>query len=535
MITSSLDHNISSANPSIKDKYVQKNIDFFGENVYSEKKKVSLLDIFFDNCKEKILFLLFVAALLSLCISFYKSYFLNKYYTWIEGASILMAIFIIIVSGTVCEYTQALLFEKINAKKREKLVKIVKKSDYDTKNIDEIIVGDVIYFEAGDAIPADCYLLSADSINCDESMITGESSCVEKNKADPFLIGGSHVIEGTGTAVVLCVGKNSVKGQIIKSIEGVNKTTPLQKKVAALGERLSLYAISITVVLFTANILKILLGSEHLTVDNIILNVIEAVSIAVMAVPEGLGMSITLSLSFGTKRMLKDNNLVRDIASCEVMNNVNYLCIDKTGTLTQNEMFIKSIFYDNEEINIKKMKYTGRISPEILAKIKSSTNFNYFAKNAILNSSAFENSDGIFVGSRIEIGLLKFLETMKIDYKKMRHDSIIIQKRPFNSGDKYMATCVESEEKIVFLFKGAPEKIINKCRYSFENNEVRAFDKDKITEFLKKSNQKCQRTLAFAFLEIPRGEYDNYIVKKDFTSYKNYNAGQVIEKEKLLD
>ncbi|KAG0437225.1 Calcium-transporting ATPase PAT1 [Dictyocoela muelleri] len=533
MVTDSLHNNILDF--STKERYIEENVNFFGKNVYSGQQKISIFKIFIKNCKDKILFLLFIAAIISLCISVYKRYSLNEYYTWIESLSILIAILIIITAGTVCEYTQERLFQKLNVKKEERSVKVIENSIYDTKNIDEIIVGDIVYMEPGDAVPADCYLLSENPVYCNESMITGEVRGIEKNYNNPFLIGGSYLIEGTATAVVLCVGKNSIKGEIIKNVENIPKTTPLQQKVGRLGEKLTIVAIMVSFFLFISNILKIILSGKKLTFDNILLTLIEAISISAMAVPEGLGISITLALSFGTKRMLKDKNLVRNISSCEVMNNVNYLCTDKTGTLTLNEMTIKNMLMDGQEIKIKTMKYTGRISPDVLSKIKSLPNFRYFLKNVALNSSAFENSDGAFIGSRTESGLLKFLKILKIDYQKIRRESVIIQKRPFNSKDKYMATCIELEDKIIFLFKGAPEIIVEKCKYIYENGEIKDFEKNKVDDFINKCNQKCQRIIAFAFFEVPKSEYDNYIMKKGFSNYKNYNKFPEIEKERLLD
>lgn len=485
-------------NVNIKSENVYRiyNQYFYGKNEYEDRKFKSFWKILYDNSQDKILFLLFLVSIISLGAGIYKMIFQNENYAWIEGFSILIAVFIIIIAGAICEYSQQNLFKKLEFQKTKKIVKILKNGTLDTINIDQLIVGDVIFLEPGDMVPADCLILKNESIFCDESMISGESEGIEKSENDQVLISGSHVIEGTGYAVVLCVGNNSMKGKILEKMKVKSKQTPLQEKIDKLANRLSIIAIIITISLFILNMLKIFFSTQEITSDIVIESMIEAISIAVMTIPEGLAMSITLALSFATRRMLKDNNLVRSITACEVMNSVNYLCIDKTGTLTQNKLEIKRIFAEGTEINA----FYG-INNQI-NELKKLSIYEYFLQNAILNSSAFENNEGKFIGSKPEITLLNFFNENKIDYKKIRKENGIIKTKPFNSKDKYMSTCVSIQNRVFVFFKGAYETIIENSKYVLENDKIVEFNKKNVDSFTQISDKNCYKTIGFSYYEI---------------------------------
>lgn len=485
-------------NISFHEIYKKYCIIFYGNNELFEKKRKSLFQIIMGHSNDKTLILLFFAALLSLMIGLYKIIRENDVYAWVEGASILLAIVIIVFLGTINEYSQANLFERLDKKRQNYRVKIYKNYSMDTIRSLDLSVGEIVYLEPGDIVPADCLLLTEDEITTDESMISGEGEAKSKSIAqDPFLISGSYLTEGSGKAIVICTGKNSVKGKIIEQMNVREKKTPLELKIEDLAANLAEKAFIVAIILLVCHLIKIAVTDETYDLKVILALIIESISIVIMAVPEGLPMAVTLALSFGTKRMLRDNNLVKDISACETMNNTNYICTDKTGTLTHNEMTIRYLFVGNRIFYINERKIDT--DNDFCAKIEKHTSADLTYKNMILNSSAFENSENNFIGSKSESAILKILKRQMMDYRFVRREFKIVRKKPFSSKHKYMSTMIELNDKYYIFFKGAPEILEKHCINENSDGKMPDFNPSNLHKFIKKCDRRCYRIMSFCY------------------------------------
>lgn len=302
--------------------------------------------------------------------------------SWVEGVAILVAVMIVVLVGSINDFQKEKQFRKLNAKKEDREVKVLRNGETVLLSVFDIVVGDVLHLEPGDVISADGVYLGGHNLKCDESAMTGESDAVKKVTfeelqrleeieaashkeskiltnhegieviADPhhgvhgvdcFIISGSKVLEGVGLYVVTGVGENSFHGKTMMSLRTEPESTPLQAKLNDLAERIAklgfLAAILMLVILIIRFLIKVIPDKNKETADIIkkIVDIfIAAVTVVVVAVPEGLPLAVTLALAFATTRMLKDNNLVRVLAACETMGNATTVCSDKTGTLTQN-------------------------------------------------------------------------------------------------------------------------------------------------------------------------------------------------------
>jgi Ca2+-transporting ATPase len=333
---------------------------FYGKNEIREAKRRSFWEILVLNARDKTLLLLVIASILSLSIGVYKMVKEDDAYAWIEGTSILFVVILIITIGALNMYSQESLYDKLGKKNiATARVKVFDNYSLDTKDIKDLLVGDVVYLEPGDVIPGDSIMLGEDPVVCDESMVSGESEPAEKGLSDPFLISGAYLTEGATKALVLSTGKNSIRGKIIQNMNKTRKKTPLEHKVEKLSESFAQSAFYISITLLFCHLLRITIFNMKYNIDTLTDVIIESISIAVMAVPEGLPMAIALALSFGTKRMLKDNNLVKDVSACETMNNANYICTDKTGTLTPNKMSITAMFAGGSVLKIRRKPFSS--------------------------------------------------------------------------------------------------------------------------------------------------------------------------------
>lgn len=472
--------------------------DVYGKNEIIEGKKKSFMSIFIGNMNDKTLILLFFAALLSLAIGIYKIIEDHDTYAWMEGGSIMLAVVIILLLSSINEYSQENLFTKLDKKSKNFRVKIFKNNVMDTLKSNELIVGDIIYLEPGDLVPADCGIITEDYVITDESMISGESENINKSlNTDPILISGTYVIEGSAKAIVLRVGTESTKGKIIQDMNLKEKKTPLEIKVEELANYLAKKAFLVAMILLVSHLLKLTYYGNGYKIRKILELIIESISIVVMAVPEGLPMAITLALSFATKRMLKDNNLVRDISACETMNNVNYICTDKTGTLTHNIMTVRQVFVNDEICQLNDPN-----GADLFAHIKGNVIYDLTMKNMIINSSSFENSEGIYIGSKSESAILKIMKDHKIDYNFIRREFEVIRRQPFSSTHKYMSSMIKYKNKYFVFFKGAPEKIAELCTSELKQENKTFFNGTGLHKFIKNSDKKCYRTIAYSYAVI---------------------------------
>ncbi|KAK0130414.1 hypothetical protein ONS96_000934 [Cadophora gregata f. sp. sojae] len=501
----------------------------FADNRLPEKKSKTLLQLAWIAYNDKVLILLSIAAVVSLSLGLYQT-FGQKHkpgeakVEWVEGVAIIAAILIVVVVGTINDWQKERQFVKLNKKKEDRSVKVIRSGKSMEISVYDVLVGDVMHLEPGDMVPVDGILIEGHSIKCDESSATGESDLLKKQsgaevfktiqaggslkKLDPFILSGSKMAEGTGKFMVTGVGVNSTFGKTMMSLRQETDATPLQQKLNILAEYIAKLGGGAALVLFVVLFIKFLAqlkgsplspsekGQEFLQIF------IVSVTVVVVAVPEGLPLAVTLALAFATTRMLKDNNLVRVLRACETMGNATTVCSDKTGTLTENKMTlvaatigsslqfgrqtmsshdagsvihheIKADENADDKSEDKEIVPSGSAddampAADFLARL-SATVKTLLAQSIVINSTAFEGEqDGrqTFIGSKTETALLEFARTHLAvgPLQEERSNVNVVQVVPFDSAVKYMACVVKLENGSFRAYaKGASEILLAKC------------------------------------------------------------------------
>lgn len=464
----------------------------FGENRLPEKASKSLLQLAWLAYNDRVLILLSIAALISLGVGLYQTFGQphkegEAKVEWIEGVAITVAILIVVVVGALNDWQKERQFAKLNQKKEDRMIKVIRSGKTQEICVFDVLAGDVVQLEPGDVVPVDGVLIEGYNVGCDESSATGESNLVKKHsgasvfeaiedghdltKMDPFILSGSKISEGVGTFLVTAVGIHSTYGKILTSLHESPEVTPLQSKLNRLANQIAKIGSASAVLLFVTLLIKFLaqLGKNKLDssgkVQQFLQILIVTITVIVVAVPEGLPLAVTLALAFATTKMLKQNNLVRYLKACETMGNATTICSDKTGTLTQNVMTVVAIHIcqaideGDEDTAFSPSKSMKAISQPVRTLLKDSI---------AINSTAFEVQDKgslAFVGSKTETALLDFAHTslamgaVNIE----RSNSNIVYLVPFASSRKYMATVVRIGKSFRIYAKGAAEILLKKC------------------------------------------------------------------------
>ncbi|KAL2861022.1 cation-translocating P-type ATPase [Aspergillus lucknowensis] len=467
----------------------------FGTNKLPEKKLKSIWELVWIAYNDKVLVLLSFAALVSLAVGIPQS-IRGTGVEWVEGAAIIAAIVVVVTVGAANDWQKERQFAKLNKKKEDRFVKVIRSGQTLEVSTYDIIVGDVMCLEPGDMIPADGILIEGHGIKCDESSVTGESDLLRKTpgnkvyealaqkkdlkKMDPFIMSGSSVEEGTGTFLVTATGVHTTYGRTVMSLQDEGEITPLQVKLNLLADYIAKVGLTSGLILFVVLFIKFLVrlkdieGGAEAKGQAFLRIFIVAVTIVVVAVPEGLPLAVTLALAFATTRMIKDNNLVRLLRACETMGNATTICSDKTGTLTQNKMSVvagtldtRSQFGSQPSLNIAASAPGPETisASEFISTLSPSTK-SHLLQSIALNSTAFESDqDGVttFIGSKTETALLSFVrEQLGLGpVAEERANAEIVQMFPFNSSRKCMAvvTCMDNG-KYRMLVKGAAEILL---------------------------------------------------------------------------
>ncbi|KAE8376310.1 hypothetical protein BDV26DRAFT_282763 [Aspergillus bertholletiae] len=480
----------------------------YGTNKLPERKPKSIFELAWIAYNDKVLILLTVAAIISLALGIYQSVTAKPgepKVEWVEGVAIIVAIVIVVIVGAANDWQKERQFVKLNKKKDDRQVKVVRSGKILEIPIYDVLVGDVMHLEPGDVIPVDGIFISGHDVKCDESSATGESDVLRKAagdevsraikrgenvvKQDPFIVSGAKVSEGVGTFIVTAVGVHSTYGKTMMSLQDEGQTTPLQSKLNVLAEYIAKLGLAAGLLLFVVLFIKFL--AQLKSIDGadekgqaFLKIFIVAVTVIVVAVPEGLPLAVTLALAFATTRMLKDNNLVRLLRACETMGNATTICSDKTGTLTENKMtavaatvgttfqFVKDAGASPngpaEVENGGVPKASAALSPSEFAKNLSAPAKQLLIDSIVLNSTAFEGEqEGVmtFIGSKTETALLGFARTYLAlgSLSEARSNAEIAQMVPFDSGRKCMAVVIKmGPGKYRMLVKGAAEILVAK-------------------------------------------------------------------------
>ena len=485
----------------------------FKDNRLPQKKAKTIWELAWIAYNDKVLILLSVAAVISLALGIYQSVRPRPGETeanveWVEGVAIVVAILIVVTVGAANDWQKERQFVKLNRKKEERFVKVIRSGKSQEISVYDVLVGDLMHLEPGDLISVDGIYIEGHNLKCDESSATGESDIIKKapadqvfraienheplGKMDPFILSGGKVTEGVGTFLVTSVGIYSSYGKTMMSLQDEGQTTPLQSKLNVLAEYIAKLGLAAGLLLFIVLFIKFLAqlnsiqGGADAKGQQFLQIFIVAVTVVVVAVPEGLPLAVTLALAFATTRMLRDNNLVRVLRACETMGNATTVCSDKTGTLTQNKMSVvagtvgtSSRFSDAQTVTVaagekgdkeaempgdaqgvSSSEFTSTLSKEVKELLKDSI---------VLNSTAFEaeeNGKVIFVGSKTETALLNFAnERLGIgSIAQERSNADVAQMIPFDSGRKCMAVVIKmGNGNYRMLVKGASEILLGRC------------------------------------------------------------------------
>ena len=461
----------------LTDEQVKQSREQHGRNVLTPPHRTSLWKLYLDKYRDPIIQILLVAAFVSLILAFIEQNFM-------ETIGIFVAVFLATTVGFYFERDAAKKFNVLTALSEEQPVKVRRKGKVMQIPRHDIVVGDVVLIEVGDEVPADGELLTCTDLQINESTLTGEP-ITEKNLegggdgAYPrnVVLRSTMVMNGRGEFVVTAVGDATEIGKVAqKSTEQTSVKTPLYVQLDKLASMISKVGSVVSVAAFVIFLVHDVLtnpvwgGKDYFYMAEIVLGYfMMAVTLIVMAVPEGLPMAITLSLALNMRRMLKSNNLVRKLHACETMGAVTVICTDKTGTLTQNQMQVDELLQKDDNAQLLDV--------------------------AIALNSTAELDEDKAIGNPTESALLLWLKSQGKDYKEIRQQAKVLKQQPFSTEKKYMATIAEVSDKKYLLVKGAPEIVLSLC-------QMEERERNQALRELDEWQHKAMRTLAFAFKEI---------------------------------
>ncbi|KAF2750149.1 calcium-translocating P-type ATPase [Sporormia fimetaria CBS 119925] len=513
----------------------------FSDNRLPTKKAISFLQLMWQAYyKESVLILLTVAAVISLALGLYETFGVDHgpgappSVDWIEGCAICVSIVVVVMVGAVNDYQKDRAFIRLNAKKEARDVKVIRSGKSFSLSVYEILVGDVLHLEPGDLVPADGIFISGHNVKCDESSATGESDQMRKTSAeqvlrllerghsdakdlDPFIISGSKVLEGVGTYLVTSIGINSSYGKILMAMRQEMEATPLQIKLDRLAKgiaKLATAASFLLLLVLTFRLVATFSGSPLGPAEKasrFMDILIVSVTIIVVAVPEGLPLAITLSLAFATTQMVKMNNLVRILKSCETMGNATDVCSDKTGTLTQNKMTVVTGTFGDESFDDKNPGASEGRSAEFATRLTSAQK-RLLIESIAINSTAFEGDGGEFgfVGSKTETALLGFAKNVlgMGSLSQERTQAQVVQMLPFDSGRKCMGAVQKlSNGTYRLLVKGASEILLTYCTHVSLPSGDTVLDgtrNTQIKETIQSYAEQSLRTIAIIHKDFPQ-------------------------------
>lgn len=461
----------------LTDEQVKQSREQHGKNVLTPPQRTSLWKLYLDKYRDPIIQILLVAAFVSLILAFIEKNFM-------ETIGIFVAVFLATTVGFYFERDAAKKFNLLTALSEEQPVKVRRNGKVMVIPRHDVVVGDVVLVEVGDEVPADGELIVCNDLQINESALTGEPVAEKSlegggDGAYPrnVILRTTMVMNGRGEFVVTAVGDATEIGKVAKkSTEQTSVETPLHMQLDKLAKMISKVGSVVSVAAFFIFLIHDILtnpawgGKDYFYMAEIVLKYfMMAVTLIVMAVPEGLPMAITLSLALNMRRMLKSNNLVRKLHACETMGAVTVICTDKTGTLTQNKMQVSALELKQGD--------------EALL------------DTAIALNSTAELNDGKPIGNPTESALLLWLDAQGKDYEELRKQVNVLKQLPFSTERKMMATLAEVDGETYLFVKGAPEIVMKKCIIEDRMQRQSA-------EELDEWQHKAMRTLAFAYKKI---------------------------------
>ncbi|KAL6888430.1 hypothetical protein ACP4OV_009456 [Aristida adscensionis] len=495
----------------------------FGPNRYPRKKGRSFWVFLWEACQDLTLVILIIAAVISLVLGI-ATEFKGVKEGWYDGSSIAFAVFLVIVVTAVSDYKQSLQFQHLNEEKQNIQVEVIRGGRRIQVSIFDIVVGDVVALKIGDQVPTDGVLISGHSLAIDESSMTGESKIVMKDQKTPFLMGGCKVADGYGTMLVTAVGLNTEWGLLMASIsEDNNEETPLQVRLNGVATFIGIVGLSVAAVVLVVLFARYFTGHTtdsngtvqfvkgKTSVKNAIFGSIKiltvAVTIVVVAVPEGLPLAVTLTLAYSMRKMMADKALVRRLSACETMGSATTICSDKTGTLTLNQMTVVQSIVGGTKLRSPANVDNSLPTFENLAPTVTSLVLQGIAQNT--SGSVFEAEDGSIevTGSPTEKAILSWGVELHMKFAEERSKSTILHVSPFSSEKKRAGVAVLLKDSDVHVhWKGAAEIVLALCTSWLDaDGSAHEMTTDKDNQFKKYIEDMAEQSLrcvAFAYRNL---------------------------------
>ena len=485
-------------NKGLSNKEVLESRKLYGSNIMTPPKKESLIKRFIGCFADPIIRILLVALLLSIAISVYQ--FVTGAAdgsVFLEPAGIFFAVILATLVGFVLELKNEKTFQALNETNDDILVKVIRNDNVTQTPRRDIVVGDIVMLDTGEEIPADCELLDSFNLTVNESTLTGELQChksvnvsAEVNSSETtypvnHIMKGCTIIEGYCTARVYAVGDATEAGKVFTAAQvREGDATPLSKRLDRLADVITKISYGLAILIIVGRCITYFFVNDSATdwlsiIKYLLDTLMIAVTLIVVAVPEGLPMSVNLSLAFSMKKLMKENTLPRTMHACETMGATTVICTDKTGTLTKNRMEVSE----------------WQIAQGFEARVNECIACN---STANLDLSGKEPKT---IGNPTEGALLLYLHKNGVNYLDIRQQNEMIDRLPFNTELKYMATIVRSgsDGRRVLYLKGAPEYVLNMCGLAEDEH-------NDLFESLTAMQNKAMRTLALAYKVLDENE-----------------------------
>ncbi|KAG5232626.1 calcium-transporting ATPase 12, plasma membrane-type [Salix suchowensis] len=479
--------------------------DVFGANRFNKPPSKSFLSFVLEACKDTTIIILLVCAIMSLVFGIKQHGLKNG---WYDGGSIIVAVVLVIAVSAISNFRQSKQFEKLSDESRDINVQVVRDGRHNHISIFDVVVGDVVSLNIGDQIPADGLFLHGYSMKVDESSMTGESDHVEVNGSEnPFLLSGTKVTDGFGFMLVTSVGMSTAWGEMMSSISrDLDEQTPLQARLNKLTSYIGKVGLTVAIVVLVVMMIRYFTGNtrddngqkEYFgsktkvsdVLDSVVGIIAAAVTIVVVAIPEGLPLAVTITLAYSMKRMMKDNAMVRKLSACETMGSATIICTDKTGTLTLNQMKVTEFCLGKETI-----ESNTEIESEI---------YHLLQEGVALNTTVPE-----ITGSPTEKAIISWaVMDLGMNINETKGICEIIHVETFNSEKKRSGVLMRknSEKAIHTHWKGAAEMILAMCsNYYVRNGEVRDLNEEEKVQFeaiIQSMAAKSLRCIAFAHKKV---------------------------------
>ncbi|KAL3505999.1 hypothetical protein ACH5RR_031381 [Cinchona calisaya] len=508
------------------DEDILRRIEAFGNNTYHKPPKKGFFHFVWEAFKDPTIAILLVCAALSLGFGIKEN---GPKEGWYDGGSIFVAVFLVISVSAISNFRQNRQFEKLSKVSSNIQVEVVRNGRRQKISVFEIVVGDVVCLKIGDQVPADGLFLEGHSLRVDESSMTGESDHLEvDHNQNPFLISGTKVADGYGQMLITSVGMNTTWGEMMSSVSrDSNEKTPLQSRLNKLTSAIGRVGLAVAFLVLVVLLVRYFTGhtkdangnkeynGSKTKADDVINSMVKiiaaAVTIVVVAIPEGLPLAVTLTLAYSMKRMMVDQAMVRKLSACETMGSATTICTDKTGTLTLNRMTVTKFWLGKD--SVEKDGYIS-ITSNVLKLLHQAMSLN--TTGSVYRSTNCGSEGLEFSGSPTEKAILSWaVEGLNMDMERVKQNHSILHVEAFNSEKKRSGVLMKknADNSIHVHWKGAAEMILAMCSHYYDlEGEVIVLDHsdrrrfDEIIQGMAASSLRC---IAFAHDQISETNNDN--------------------------